>query len=157
MWVNLSGNVTHQNWELIQTIDWNAFEERIRNLILGTNDPHKSSNAQQSPDPCDHQPEAKQFLILEGHVLLNHQPFRDLLDRRFFITLPEDVCRIRRSQRVYDPPDPPGYFDAIVWPMYLTNKQAMHQIYTDEEIIFLDGMMGLDHMYEIIGNEMRKL
>lgn len=29
------------------------------------------------------------------------------------------------SSRVYTPPDPPGYFDGHVWPMYLKNRQEM--------------------------------
>ena len=29
------------------------------------------------------------------------------------------------SSRVYTPPDPPGYFDGYVWPMYLKNRQEM--------------------------------
>lgn len=29
------------------------------------------------------------------------------------------------SSRVYTPPDPPGYFDGHVWPMYLKNRREM--------------------------------
>lgn len=29
------------------------------------------------------------------------------------------------SSRVYTPPDPPGYFDGHVWPMYLKNRNEM--------------------------------
>lgn len=32
------------------------------------------------------------------------------------------------SARVYTPPDPPGYFDGYVWPMYLKNRQEMDSI-----------------------------
>lgn len=32
------------------------------------------------------------------------------------------------SSRVYRPPDPPGYFDGHVWPMYLKNKQEMQKV-----------------------------
>lgn len=32
------------------------------------------------------------------------------------------------SSRVYAPPDPPGYFDGHVWPMYLKNRQEMENM-----------------------------
>lgn len=32
------------------------------------------------------------------------------------------------STRVYEPPDPPGYFDGHVWPMYLKHRQEMNTI-----------------------------
>lgn len=32
------------------------------------------------------------------------------------------------SSRVYTPPDPPGYFDGHVWPMYLKNRIEMEDV-----------------------------
>lgn len=32
------------------------------------------------------------------------------------------------SLRVYTPPDPPGYFDGHVWPMYLKNRSEMESM-----------------------------
>lgn len=32
------------------------------------------------------------------------------------------------SLRVYHPPDPSGYFDGHVWPMYLKNRQEMENM-----------------------------
>lgn len=32
------------------------------------------------------------------------------------------------SLRVYSPPDPSGYFDGHVWPMYLKNRQEMENM-----------------------------
>lgn len=32
------------------------------------------------------------------------------------------------SWRVYKPPDPPGYFDGHVWPMYLKNRREMEDV-----------------------------
>lgn len=42
------------------------------------------------------------------------------------------------SSRVYTPPDPPGYFDGHVWPMYLKNRKEMEDMVTDlgESVIF---------------------
>lgn len=35
------------------------------------------------------------------------------------------------SSRVYAPPDPPGYFDGHVWPMYLKNRREMEDVEPD--------------------------
>lgn len=32
------------------------------------------------------------------------------------------------STRVYEPPDPPGYFDGHVWPMYLKHRRELEDI-----------------------------
>lgn len=32
------------------------------------------------------------------------------------------------SSRVYTPPDPSGYFDGHVWPMYLKNRHEMQSV-----------------------------
>uniref|UniRef100_A0A8C5H4V3 Nicotinamide riboside kinase 1-like n=1 Tax=Gouania willdenowi TaxID=441366 RepID=A0A8C5H4V3_GOUWI len=64
-------------------------------------------------------------LIVEGFLIFNYRPLNELFDRRFFIEIPYDVCKKRRSLRVYDPPDPPGYFDRYVWPMYLIHRKEM--------------------------------
>ncbi|KAM8885133.1 nicotinamide riboside kinase 1 isoform 3-T5 [Spinachia spinachia] len=53
-------------------------------------------------------------LIVEGFLIFNHR------------------------SRVYTPPDPPGYFDGHVWPMYLINRQEMESM--ESEILFLDGL-----------------
>lgn len=61
VWVTLPGNIKHQNWEREETIDWHAFEERIRNVISG---PASGRGGE---------PGAKHFLILDGHIILNHK------------------------------------------------------------------------------------
>ncbi|XP_074493531.1 nicotinamide riboside kinase 1 isoform X2 [Sebastes fasciatus] len=76
-------------------------------------------------------------LIVEGFLIFNHRLLNELFYKRYFMEIPYDVCNRRRSSRVYTPPDPPGYFDGHVWPMYLKNRQEMES--TASEIIFLDG------------------
>lgn len=57
--------------------------------------------------------------IIEGHIIFNHKPFYDLCDLRFFFTLDREECQKRREQRVYDPPNPKGFFEKCVWPEYI--------------------------------------
>lgn len=58
-------------------------------------------------------------LILEGFSIFNYKPIEALCDLKYYLTLSKAQCSARRKNRVYEPPDCPGYFEKCVWPEYL--------------------------------------
>ncbi|XP_068995167.1 nicotinamide riboside kinase 1 [Embiotoca jacksoni] len=98
-------------------------------------------------------------LIVEGFLIFNHRPLNELFDKRYFMEIPFDVCKARRSSRVYTPPDPPGYFDGHVWPMYLKNRKDMESNVL--AMVFLDGLKSKEELlaavYEDVSQEIQRL
>ncbi|XP_053512131.1 nicotinamide riboside kinase 1 isoform X2 [Artibeus jamaicensis] len=70
------------------------------------------------------------MLIVEGFLLFNY------------------------NTRVYQPPDPPGYFDGHVWPMYLKHRLEMEDI--TWEIVYLDGTKSEEDLFSQVYEDLRQ-
>ncbi|EFA11386.1 nicotinamide riboside kinase 1 [Tribolium castaneum] len=78
-----------------------------------------------------------EVLLLEGFSIFNYKPLRGLFHLKYFFTLPKDECFARREQRVYEPPDCPGYFEQCAWPEHLKQKEEVEN--EVEGVRFFDG------------------
>ncbi|GIY48783.1 nicotinamide riboside kinase 1 [Caerostris darwini] len=129
--------LNHKNWERLESVNWDAMMEHLENII-------------HSPPPEKHS-----LLIVEGHIIFNHDKIRNLFQKKYFLTLNREECLRRRVQRVYEPPDVPGYFDICVWPMYLLNLQDVEKNCPD--VKYFDGNSEKDDILKSVINDIESI
>ncbi|XP_014228256.1 nicotinamide riboside kinase 1 [Trichogramma pretiosum] len=132
----LVSELNHFNWEIMSSMDMPQMYEDVKQTI-------NSFNQENGVD--------RKILILEGFLLYNYKPIADLCDKKYFLHISKEVCWNRRKNRVYNPPDVPGYFDKVVWPEYLKHRlEIMNNEKLESEIQFLDGTESIDELSKII-------
>ncbi|XP_048707273.1 nicotinamide riboside kinase 1 isoform X5 [Caretta caretta] len=67
------------------------------------------------------------------------------------ILIAEGFLLYNYDTRVYQPADPPGYFDGHVWPMYLKHKREMKE--NTNNIVYLDGTKSEEDLFSHVYND----
>lgn len=116
--------LNHVNWEQFGALD---MEQLIADVDTWT------ASCAMNGHGSDPMP----ILIIEGFLIFNHSVLATYFHKKYFLTIGKETCLKRRRCRCYNTPDIPGYFEKVVWPMYIVNKKEMDMIQTD--IVYLDG------------------
>ncbi|KAM6363037.1 carnosine N-methyltransferase [Pluvialis apricaria] len=151
-----------RGFKLYDVLDALYMDEMVKSIRNWMKNPASSGVATEEPqNTCGNLKNTDDvyILIVEGFLLYNYEPLNELWNRRFFLTLPYEECKRRRSTRVYQPADTPGYFDGHVWPMYLKYKNELEE--NASNVVYLDGTKSQEELlscvYSDIIKELKKL
>ncbi|KAM8874723.1 muscle-specific beta 1 integrin binding protein [Spinachia spinachia] len=135
-----------RQWDVITAMDMEAMLYTVKGWI---ENPVKFARSHGVPlssaSDVANADEQTHILIVEGFLLFNYLPLQHVFDRSYFITIPYEECKRRRSTRQYTVPDPPGLFDGHVWPMYLKHRSEMES--SGLKIQCLDGLKSKEEIY----------
>jgi len=142
----------HVNWEIISALDMKSMWRDANKAIeeISSVEAKAKSNGEKisdcSVDEFGSSIESVQairnlwdtpVLLLDGFTLFAHRDIAELCHLKYFYTLDKEECKRRRNIRTYVPADPPGYFDACIWPEHVRYKAYVEQNVTG--VTFLDG------------------
>ncbi|XP_053185355.1 nicotinamide riboside kinase 2-like isoform X1 [Scomber japonicus] len=135
-----------RQWDVITALDMEAMINTVKGWQENPVKFARSHGVSLSPEAeLSDSEEGIHFLIVEGFLIYNYKPLLDVYDKCFYISIPYEECKRRRSTRTYTVPDPPGLFDGHVWPMYLKHRKEMES--NSDRIAYLDGMSSKEDMY----------
>ncbi|XP_028831280.1 nicotinamide riboside kinase 2 isoform X1 [Denticeps clupeoides] len=133
-----------KQWDVISSLDMEAMTNTIKGWIANPVKFAKSHGVPALP-PSEDPEKDVHILIIEGFLLYNYAPLINIFHKYYYVTIPYDECKNRRSTRSYEIPDPPGLFDGHVWPMYLKHRKEMQN--SSITLEYLDGLKTKDEIY----------
>lgn len=140
------GDDGFRQWDVITAMDMESMTNTMKAWMENPVKFARSHGVLLSSAPEESNPdEQTHILIVEGFLLYNYPPMLDVFDKSFYITIPYEECKRRRSTRQYTVPDPPGLFDGHVWPMYLKHRREMES--SGLHIECLDGLRSKEEIY----------
>lgn len=136
-----------RQWDVITALDMEAMVSTVKGWQENPVKFARSHGVSLSPEAEEGDSEGKgvHILIVEGFLIYNYKPLIDVYDKCFYISIPYEECKNRRSTRTYTVPDPPDLFDGHVWPMYLKHRKEMEN--NCDRIEYLDGMTSKENIY----------
>ncbi|XP_069646304.1 nicotinamide riboside kinase 2 [Haliaeetus albicilla] len=134
-----------KQWDVLDSLDIEAMVSTVRAWIENPVKFARSHGVNVTPGSKEPASKDIHILVIEGFLLYNYKPLIDLFDIRYYLAVPYDECKRRRSTRNYTVPDPPGLFDGHVWPMYLKHRKEMEDCGVD--VVYLDGLKSRDELY----------
>ncbi|XP_017950197.1 nicotinamide riboside kinase 1 isoform X5 [Xenopus tropicalis] len=139
-----------KQYDTIEALDMETMIKAVHSWIKLSQDVLAMEEKKEMCSTCE---EKAYFLIVEGFLLYHYKnyycrPLENVLNRKYFLSIPYEESKQRRSRRIYNPPDPPGYFDGHVWPMFLKHKKEMEETHSD--IVYLDGTKSEDEIQSLV-------
>ncbi|KAM9322004.1 nicotinamide riboside kinase 2 isoform 1-T2 [Pholidichthys leucotaenia] len=135
-----------RQWDVITALDMEAMVNTVKGWRENPVKFARSHGVSLTPEVEESGSEKGiHILIVEGFLIYNYKPLIDIYDKCFYISIPYEECKRRRSTRTYTVPDPPGLFDGHVWPMYLKHRKEMES--NCDRIMYLDGMTSKEEIY----------
>ncbi|XP_061168952.1 nicotinamide riboside kinase 1-like [Saccostrea echinata] len=109
--------------------NYNFEELNALNMEAMVADVQSWKNAQSNSTPTVSTPNDlySNVLIIEGFRMYALRELEQLFMKKYFFTIPYEVCRVRRRRRQYFPPDAPGYFEKIVWPEFILHQREIQE------------------------------